>query len=394
MNESAGALRQIAWRELFPWLILLRTFRIAISPPLLALAAVAVLVVPLGWRVAGFVLLTAEQREARLVIGDAMPRSVHSRLATEVPTAPRPYLPSAPTAVLEAYFDLAEPLSRFFRLEITLREALYYLAGFLWTLAVWAFPGGVITRRAVVRLATEASSGLTAEAQYTASRYAWYVLAPLYPLAIIFLLAVPIGIVGLLLRLSLGFGALAAGAVWVLVMLASVAAMWLLGGLLFGWPLMWPAISAEQEGDAFEAFSRSYSYVYGKPLHYFFYVVVAAAFGALCWAVVTVAGELVQEFGFWALSWGSGREAAALVREQALDFAAGEEGWLRSGVGWRLGTGLIGILLVVLQAVVTAFRFTYFFAAASGIYLLLRQDVDEKELDEVYVEPTVATAGK
>jgi hypothetical protein len=207
------------------------------------------------------------------------------------------------------------------------------------------------------------------------------------------LLAVPIGFVGLFLRLSLGLGAVVAGLVWVLVMLASLAAMWLLGGLLFGWPLMWPAISAEQEGDAFEAFSRSYSYVYGKPLHYFLYVMVAAMFGALSWAVVTVAGELVQEFGFWALAWGSGREAAALVREQALDFAQGEEGWLRSGVGWKVGTGLIGILLIVLHAVVTAFRFTYFFAAASGIYLLLRLDVDEKELDEVYVEPTVGKPG-
>jgi hypothetical protein len=45
--------------------------------------------------------------------------------------------------------------------------------------------------------------------------------------------------------------------------------------------------------------------------------------------------------------------------------------------------------LAVLYAAVTAFRFTYFFTAASAIYLLLRQDVDEKELDEVYVEPGV-----
>ena len=49
---------------------------------------------------------------------------------------------------------------------------------------------------------------------------------------------------------------------------------------------------------------------------------VAAALGGLCWAVVTVAGEVVQEFGFWALSWGSGREAAALVTDVSLEQVA------------------------------------------------------------------------
>jgi hypothetical protein len=36
--------------------------------------------------------------------------------------------------------------------------------------------------------------------------------------------------------------------------------------------------------------------------------------------------------------------------------------------------------------VVAAFRYTYFFCAMSAIYLLLRQDVDEKEMDEICLE--------
>src|SRR5204863_3866138 len=100
----------------------------------------------------------------------------------------------------------------------------------------------------------------------------------------IVLLAIPIALVGLLLRVSIGFGAAVAGIGWLFVAIAGIGAMWLFGGLIFGWPLMWPAISAERDGDPFDAFSRSYSYVYGKPLHYFFYVVVAAALGALSWA--------------------------------------------------------------------------------------------------------------
>jgi hypothetical protein len=150
---------------------------------------------------------------------------------------------------------------------------------------------------------------------------------------------------------------------------------------------MWPTISAERDGDPFEAFSRSYSYVYGRPLHYFFYVVVAAAFGALCWAVVWAAMVLVQEFGFWALSWGAGRETTADIRMQALDFALdGEANWLNDRSMWNSGVMLIGAIIVLMHTVTAAFRYTFLFSVASAIYLLLRHDVDEKEMDEVYLE--------
>jgi hypothetical protein len=46
----------------------------------------------------------------------------------------------------------------------------------------------------------------------------------------------------------------------------------------------------------------------------------------------------------------------------------------------------MGLVLAVLHAVVAAFRYSFFFVSASAIYLLLRQDVDEKEMDEVYLD--------
>ena len=55
MTEEQGVVRRISWRDLFPWLILFRTFRIAIAPELLALATLAVLLAPLGWGLADFV---------------------------------------------------------------------------------------------------------------------------------------------------------------------------------------------------------------------------------------------------------------------------------------------------------------------------------------------------
>jgi hypothetical protein len=387
MTEPSGVIRQISWRDLFPWLILLRTFRIAIAPSLLAVATVAVLVAPLGWRLAHLVFLRGEARERFERAPAAFPQAANSQLAAVIPAAARGYFPAARTAVLEAYFHLAEPVARFFQLKMSLREAAYYAFGTLWTLALWAFPGGLITRRAIVQLATDTAPALVPTARFAGRRYLWYALTPLYPLMGVLLLAAPIAFVGLGLRISLGFGSVLAGLVWLLVVVAGLGALWLLGGLLFGWPLMWPTISAERDGDPFEAFSRSFSYVYGKPLHYFFYVVVAAAFGALCWAVVESAAFIVQEFGFWALSWGGGSEAVSELQNRALGVATGTLSPTEASREGIFGARLVGWCVALIHAVRDAFRFTFFFTAASAIYLLLRHDIDEKEIDEVHLEP-------
>lgn len=390
MTESAGVVRQIAWRELFPWLILLRTFRLAISPSLLAVATVAVLLTSVGWRLSGLLFLKAEEREALVLAGEHVPRADNSQLANATPAAPRPFFPTASSALLDGYFDLAEPLARLWRRDLSLRETAFYVFGFLWMLVVWAFPGGMITRRAVVQLAIETPQGIRREVIYAGRRYYWYLLAPLYPILGLLLLALPIMLLGLPLRIVPGLGAVFAGLCWMFVLIAGLGAMWLLGGLIFGWPLMWPTISAERDGDPFEAFSRSYSYVYGKPLHYFFYVVVAASLGALAWSVAWSAAQLVQEFGFWALAWGGGGQRVTDLRRDALILLAGgslEE----AGRLWSLGAMLISWALGLLHAVTTAFRYTFFFSTASAIYLLLRHDVDEKEMDEVFLdEPTSA----
>jgi hypothetical protein len=110
-------------------------------------------------------------------------------------------------------------------------------------------------------------------------------------------------------------------------------------------------------------------------------------FGALSFIVVLLAVVIVREFGFWALSWGAGGPLAAELRADALDFLSGEFEPARTGILWKIGATLIGLFIAVVESVTSAFRFSYFFCAASAMYLLLRHDVDEKEIDEVFVEP-------
>ena len=53
MPDDRGTIRQVAWTELFPWLELLRVFRLATQARFLLLAAVAVMLTFAGWWVAG-----------------------------------------------------------------------------------------------------------------------------------------------------------------------------------------------------------------------------------------------------------------------------------------------------------------------------------------------------
>jgi hypothetical protein len=307
-------------------------------------------------------------------------------LADQLPPAAREYLPAASTGLVEPFLHLADPLRHLFHVSGTLGETAYYLFGTLWSLAIWALVGGFITRYSILRLATEQEPDLLLAARFALRRYFWYFLTPLYPLLGVVLVGIPIALLGIPIALSPGIGSVLAGMLWIFVVLASLAAAWLLAGLLFGWPLMWPAVSAERDGDPFEAFSRSFSYVYGRPLQYFFYVVVAALFGALCLAVVQAAAYLVTEFGFWALAWGGGGGNVSEIRSLVNDVLASKDLSEHENQTLVFGSSIFALVVGLIQTVVTAYTYSYFWCVASAVYLLLRMDVDEKEMDEVVGE--------
>ena len=81
----------------------------------------------------------------------------------------------------------------------------------------------------------------------------------------------------------------------------------LLVGMLAGWPLMWATVSVEGT-DAFDAISRTYSYVYQRPARYLFYLFVAVVIGMVAWQVVALFEQATLSLSQWAVSWGSGQE--------------------------------------------------------------------------------------
>jgi hypothetical protein len=129
----------------------------------------------------------------------------------------------------------------------------------------------------------------------------------------------------------------------------------------------------------FEATQRCYSYTFDRPLNYVFYFLVAGLLGGLGWILVLVFSEAVIELGFWAVAWSAGIER---TREVA---AAATGNSPISGTA-AVGTTIIGFCVMLVRTVATSYLFAYFWSAATAIYLLMRYDVDQTELDEVHLD--------
>src|SRR5439155_17616895 len=161
--------------------------------------------------------------------------------------------------------------------------------------------------------------------KHSVKRWKSYLSAPLFPLVAVAIMAVPAVLIGLLMKASLLIGAL----LWPVVLLIGLIGAILLAGLAVGWPLMHAAISAEGS-DSFDALSRTYSYVYQRPLHYLFYALSAFLLGILGLTVVFLFVGLTEQLAFWSVSWGSGVERVQeIARSEAW---AGKVFWFWHGV--------------------------------------------------------------
>jgi hypothetical protein len=383
MNDPSVAVRQIVWRDVFPWLLLLRVFRVAIAPGPLFLATLGILLCSLSWWVCGYLLLPKDvfARQKGPVLLSA-PLSIHERPLLVAPPPVGEVARGNHTAI-RPYWDLTEPVRRLYDARTGFRHMVYYTVGSLFAIAVWSFIGGVISRQTLVELGAEQSYDWFDSIRFVIGRYPQYLMAPLAPLlalAVMGLLLVPLGWL-----MRLGFGVFIAGLVWIFVILLGLVAAWLMVGLLFGWPLMFGVIGSKRDSDSLQAFSDSFSYVYGKPLHYLFYVLIALVIGGLALFLVNLFAMVAVEFGFWATSWGAGRERIEEIRNQLLIVNSTGE-FARIPFSQRSGVWLISLVLTLVEVVKVAAAYSYFFASFAVIYLLMRLAVDEKEMDEVHLE--------
>jgi hypothetical protein len=341
---------------------------------------------------------------------------------------------------------LIEPLVKFLEPIIYLLNPktgsftrIYLLAILLWTLATWALFGGAITRMASVELAGKDAVTIREALRFTVQRYVSYLLGPI----------VPIGLIGLLVIVSIIFGffhmiplvgdVLVSGVFWPVVILIGLGMALLLVGLV-GYPLMYATISTEGS-DTLDALSRSYNYVYQSPWSYFWYSLVALVYGAVVIFFVGFVGSLTVYLGKWAVGQTPGIVSANRSPEFLFIYTPTSFGWRevlmtnspaedwvriegeidrlrRRGLDENainrvlqsrnenrqvaeqrykeylesfmiynhVGAAMVSFWITLVFLMVLGFGYSFFWSAATMVYLLMRKKVDDIDLDEVYLE--------
>jgi hypothetical protein len=338
--------------------------------------------------------------------------------------ATKDFLSATLPVLVEPLAKLLIPVARIADPHASPATRIYLLLCILWSLAVWAFAGGVITRIAAVQLTGKDRISLPQAVRFVAARYLSYLLSPVVPLGIIGVIVVGMMVFGLLALIPIVGDFLFYGLGFPLVILGGVVMAILLIGLV-GYPLMYTTLSVEGS-DTFDALSRSYNYVFQAPWQYLWYSAVAVVYGAAVTLFVVFVASLMVYLGKWAVSraplsettnqkpdylfvaapdsfgWrelflkGSPIEVEAKPRvtesgRKVVDYdytkPAEAEAYRQSYRWWNwVGTAMVTFWLVLVFLLMLGFSYSFYWSAATVIYLLMRKKVDEVDLDEVYLE--------
>lgn len=339
--------REISWNRVLPWLRLFRSFSLATDPRKLVLAALAIFLHATG----------------SLGISSLFGRGQHSLLGFWTPSivSPRP-IQALPERMMEPVISLASPFWRIFSATSSWSTATESLLIAIWGIVVWGLTGAAICRIAVAQVARSEHVGILAAVRFSFRKALTVIGTPVSPLLGVMCLTLPCLLMGAVYRIP-GFGPVVAGILAFLPLLAGMVIAILLIGLALAWPLMLPAVAAE-DGDGFDSLSRSYAYVNQRRGYFLFLVAVAWMIGIVSLAFVDVFGRMVVQLTHWALSITGPRATL-----QAL-FTPDESD--PNGAAGSIHLFWLSLIALLIRAWV----YTYFWSSFSTIYLLLRQSVD------------------
>jgi len=419
MANNYDTVKGVDWREVFPWTALTRAFTVAVSIPVLLLASFGVGLTVSGWAIAESLLVpqqlslapagaTTDELESVTNQGDTFAEDAALQNAAEAPFIDGSEQIPEPTVAVQppGYFapaigPIAEGDTRSLFERLLVGEGLILVGDlhdmllggdreldaktsyaiciidFVWLLVVWGFFGAMITRIAVIRIGRGEKIGLKEAMADVRKKYISYVMSPLFVLVSCFVLSLPIVLISLLLNFDIGV--ILASVLWIVAIVAGIGVAVLLTGFFFGWPLMWPTISAEEDGDVYEATSRTFAYTFQAPIQYLFYVSISIAIWVPSVMLVQNFTSLAEQVVF------SGMNVAADEGQLIQDYLTGKVSLDGQSQIFIIGANIISGLHWFAHLMADAFCVGFFFASFSGIYLLLRRFVDHTPLDEVFV---------
>jgi hypothetical protein len=388
-SQPTGALYEIRYSEICPWLILVRSCRAALFVRVLLLAFVGVVLTQWGWAALDSVFTYSPAQLGRITEPQTDADDIGPTLVDPGADSPTTSVQRVSAIGKFAQFTWAGPLVRgwawlsepFVRMasrDVSWLQCLVLLLSGVWATVVWGLFGGAISRTAALYLTRGEVLSPVAAVRSAVGSWSAYSSGPLLPLALAAACALPLVVVGWLLKLDIT--ALIMSLVWLVALVWGLILAVGLLGLLLGWPLMWATVGVERS-DGLDGISRCFSYVYQRPFHLAFYLLVATVLGLFGEAVVyylATAGVTLTE---WTVSWGAGNQRAAELMSIPTVDAPESLGGMAAAAA-----SVIHFWEATLMAVAASFPLGYLWCAAVGIYLLLRRHIDSTEMDEISLD--------
>jgi hypothetical protein len=421
MPDDWQMFRGIDWRQVLPFTHIFRAFRIAIHPSKLLLGLLLLLSVYAGGRV-----LDAVWPDKDKTAIDSATRIDEISMFQLAPTG-ADFETARTTAtehigIFRAFFEYE--VHQFAGVVASVRSNqwvktpdqigvtgfIYYflVIGPLWLaqvhtvfallfgilfLSAWSLFGGAISRLTAVHVARDEKISIRAAMNFAMGKFLSFASAPIIPVLITLAVGLLLALAALLGNIPF-LGPIVIGVMFWLALLAGFVQALVILGAVGGFNLMYPTIAVEGS-DSFDAISRSFSYIYARPWRMVFYTAVAIAYGALTYLFVryfillmlTLAHHFVamgmifspnvNGGPLWPTMWPSPAQTGRLT--YAPDYSA--LNW-----GGKVGAGMLGFWIYLIIGILGAFAISFYFAANTIIYFLLRRDLDATEMDDVYLE--------
>jgi len=248
----------------------------------------------------------------------------------------------------------------------------------IWTTLI----GGAISRIAAMDFAQGVGLSWPEGTGYALGRWTSFAGSIGGPLALVYGIALALAIGGWALFSISGVNVVG-GVLWVLFLLASLVAAVIMVAMTLGGPMLVPAVACEGT-DAIDAVQHVYSYVFAKPLRLLLYigilaiqfVLLAIVVGAVIWLVIHFARHAA---GIWV-----GPEADTVMLGSALV----QEGQEASKVD-AAAASLVAFWTGIPVLLGMAFAVSYFWCAATVLYLCMRRICDGQDISEVWVDTIV-----
>jgi hypothetical protein len=266
-----------------------------------------------------------------------------------------------------------------------------------WLLVLWSIVAGAVSRVYAVRIARDESIGAGDAVAFSVGNLASFVKAPL------FVAAAAAFFFGLAALAGAGTAIPTAGAflgvvLHPLALLAGLVVTIIAVGGIFGLPVMHAALATERNG-ALDAISRTFSYVFTRPVAYVVAVGIVAAVAAVIvqfgLAFVGLATRAMQFGGSW------NQDAVGALGSGAT-FAlqpGGVMGWPHFSnpesvpLAAAVGVYVAWFVTAAAWTLINGFALAYFVGGLTDTYFLLRRDVDGIDDSEVYVEGETQSLG-